>query len=458
MTDESYYYDTEEDCEVLPSSSSSEEEQSSLMDKVNSLVKQISYKQKCTDYVSFTYLWDKKFPSSLIDIGDNIPFKQFLQSNKFSIRDPNCASILKKNVAGECSICYHHYDDMISLSCNHVICKNCVIAMISSSVSDYSFPFLQCQGVSCKNMFHPYDIEEIISCDQALLDKFRKRLEEFIIKNSLSFTSCYKCGKLLVETSADPETMTAFCEDHGYTCVLCGNKSHYPCKCVHVARWTVLCGDDYLNSIYYKVYTKSCPSCSETIEKNNGCNHMVCKCGYEFCWICLKNWKEHPKNFYECSFGVSKSISRGAALSKFVDFFKDSRQYAETYENIEFQDDKIQNLLNLSSTGLDYYTSVTASSMLKKHIRELIDNILFLQWTYPFSYFVDISDAERNIFAEMQLSAQYKIDRLMDLFSGNNFRVDLVFNTMDDLNKVLRYINNNVKQYLPKLREDVKMD
>jgi len=29
-----------------------------------------------------------------------------------------------------------------------------------------------------------------------------------------------------------------------------------------------------------------CPRCLIPIEKINGCNHMVCKCKYEFCWIC----------------------------------------------------------------------------------------------------------------------------------------------------------------------------
>lgn len=30
-----------------------------------------------------------------------------------------------------------------------------------------------------------------------------------------------------------------------------------------------------------------CPQCGYVIVKNGGCEHMVCQCGYEFCWICL---------------------------------------------------------------------------------------------------------------------------------------------------------------------------
>jgi len=38
------------------------------------------------------------------------------------------------------------------------------------------------------------------------------------------------------------------------------------------------------------VKVKRCPSCSEYIEKNGGCDHMTCKCGCEFYWSTLKRY------------------------------------------------------------------------------------------------------------------------------------------------------------------------
>ena len=33
---------------------------------------------------------------------------------------------------------------------------------------------------------------------------------------------------------------------------------------------------------------KKCPQCNANIEKNEGCNHMICtQCQVDFCWLCL---------------------------------------------------------------------------------------------------------------------------------------------------------------------------
>lgn len=32
--------------------------------------------------------------------------------------------------------------------------------------------------------------------------------------------------------------------------------------------------------------------------------HMTCKCGYEFCWLCLGPWTKHGEKtggFYKCN-------------------------------------------------------------------------------------------------------------------------------------------------------------
>jgi IBR domain, a half RING-finger domain len=39
-----------------------------------------------------------------------------------------------------------------------------------------------------------------------------------------------------------------------------------------------------------RVGVQQCRLCHATIEKNDGCKHMTCRCGYEFCWVCRQEW------------------------------------------------------------------------------------------------------------------------------------------------------------------------
>lgn len=39
-------------------------------------------------------------------------------------------------------------------------------------------------------------------------------------------------------------------------------------------------------------HMKQCPSCKFWVEKNKGCDHMTCRCGYEFCFRCGAKYGE----------------------------------------------------------------------------------------------------------------------------------------------------------------------
>mmetsp|Transcript_12605 Transcript_12605/g.29433 ORF Transcript_12605/g.29433 Transcript_12605/m.29433 type:complete len:158 (-) Transcript_12605:428-901(-) len=42
---------------------------------------------------------------------------------------------------------------------------------------------------------------------------------------------------------------------------------------------------------------KKCPGCKTPIEKNEGCNHMSCTCGTDFCWLCGKRTDDYEAHF-----------------------------------------------------------------------------------------------------------------------------------------------------------------
>lgn len=64
-----------------------------------------------------------------------------------------------------------------------------------------------------------------------------------------------------------------------------------------------MCGDHHpKNNVSFAF--QECPKCNATIEKDGGCNHMVCKnqnCKADFCWVCLGPWEPHGSSWYNCN-------------------------------------------------------------------------------------------------------------------------------------------------------------
>jgi hypothetical protein len=85
------------------------------------------------------------------------------------------------------------------------------------------------------------------------------------------------------------------CSNGHQTCLKCMTRRH-PGSCDAAASMDAETREMLVGS------TKSCPGCSTLITKNDGCNHMTCRCGQHFCWRCLKpfshlvRWMAHDSD------------------------------------------------------------------------------------------------------------------------------------------------------------------
>jgi len=84
------------------------------------------------------------------------------------------------------------------------------------------------------------------------------------------FTACPIHSDLIIRTPAPPNNFR--CPHPGCTMIYC-----YVCRIWH--------GIDFKNckDIYHG---KRCPRCQIPTEKNDGCDHMTCRCGAHWCYIC----------------------------------------------------------------------------------------------------------------------------------------------------------------------------
>lgn len=107
-------------------------------------------------------------------------------------------------------------------------------------------------------------------------------------------------------------------------CFSCGEAHvHWPLECDKLDCWKEEVAkylkdvegenmvDEDFNAIAQKIWmkanTRPCPKCHAPIEKDEGCNHMICSnptCSHEFCWICRKDWKLHSTQtggYFRCN-------------------------------------------------------------------------------------------------------------------------------------------------------------
>ena len=60
-------------------------------------------------------------------------------------------------------------------------------------------------------------------------------------------------------------------------CFICLEEAHAPVKCEKLRLWRKKEKGESENAKWLYANTKACPACESPIQKNDGCNHMVCR-------------------------------------------------------------------------------------------------------------------------------------------------------------------------------------
>ncbi|KAI0515192.1 hypothetical protein F5B22DRAFT_191962 [Xylaria bambusicola] len=77
----------------------------------------------------------------------------------------------------------------------------------------------------------------------------------------------------------------ARCSDGHYTCIICRNAQHAGDACPQ--------DEDVIrtNELAEAAGWKRCNRCQAFVEHSDGCQHMTCRCGAEFCYVCGAPWQ-----------------------------------------------------------------------------------------------------------------------------------------------------------------------
>ncbi|CAD8208123.1 unnamed protein product [Paramecium pentaurelia] len=176
----------------------------------------------------------------------------------------------------ECQICFSFRQVHQFLSCQHEFCRDCISEYLKENILAGNALVILCPNLFCKEEFGDLQIKEIVS--QNLYEKYQRFYFRQLISINKNVRWCPRidCENYVIWQGVD--LLTCVCGQQ--ICFKCGNQYHQDISCEQAM------DTQYLQA-RKELQINNCPNCSAPIEKEGGCNHMICyKCKYEFCWIC----------------------------------------------------------------------------------------------------------------------------------------------------------------------------
>ncbi|KAI9700468.1 MAG: hypothetical protein M1820_006767 [Bogoriella megaspora] len=179
-----------------------------------------------------------------------------------------------------CTCCADLYeqDCTIELGCTpepHRYCRDCIVNLFSNAVHDEEmFPPRCCQEIHI-------DTVRTLMPTKLVMD-FEEKALEYTTSNR-TYCSSRSCGKFI-----NPENIgraIAVCPQCGSeTCSFCKGAAHAASDCPQDP------GIEAAVQLAHNSGWQRCQNCSSFVELINGCNHIRCRCGYQFCYRCGAEW------------------------------------------------------------------------------------------------------------------------------------------------------------------------
>ncbi|XP_020882538.1 LOW QUALITY PROTEIN: uncharacterized protein LOC9302452 [Arabidopsis lyrata subsp. lyrata] len=216
--------------------------------------------------------------------------------------DPRQAKSARKE---ECAICFNDIlaERMFSVGkCRHRFCFQCVKQHVEVKLLHGMVP--KCPHDGCKSEL------VIDACGKLLTPKLSKMWQQRLKENAIPVTERVycpypRCSALMSKTkisesaksllSVYPKSGVRRCvECRGLFCVDCKVPWHANLSCTEYKKLhpNPPADDVKLKSLANNKMWRQCGKCQHMIELSQGCNHITCRCGHEFCYNCGGGWNK----------------------------------------------------------------------------------------------------------------------------------------------------------------------
>ncbi|XP_050367213.1 uncharacterized protein LOC126785649 isoform X4 [Argentina anserina] len=227
-----------------------------------------------------------------------------------------------KSLKETCVICFEDTDvgKMFSIDgCLHRYCFTCMKQHVE--VKLLNGQMAQCPHEGCKSEVN------IESCAQFLAPKLVEVMSQRIKESSIPVTEKVycpnpRCSALMSKQEVLQYTNSYYAgaeqsgarrcmKCHSYFCFNCKVPWHSNMTCYDYKRSHPYprSEDQLLKSLATKKRWRQCVMCKNMVELAEGCYHITCRCGYEFCYTCGAEW-DNKKPTCSCPIWDLRNIIR----------------------------------------------------------------------------------------------------------------------------------------------------
>lgn len=212
--------------------------------------------------------------------------KDAVAAARLRLQISDCGKAPVSSSVDVCPVCFNEPSNPVRLGCGHAWCRACIHRCFIASIDQKFFP-LTCLGNEgkCKERIPLLTARTVLSAGE-LDSVVNAAFAAHVQTHAKEYHYCPTPDCSQVYRPA-PEGVFIQCPSCLVrTCPSCHKDAHDGQTCAQV-----MSGDDLFKIWASKHNVKQCPGCNVPIEKDEGCNHMVCTmCKTHVCWVCMKTF------------------------------------------------------------------------------------------------------------------------------------------------------------------------
>ncbi|KAD4584899.1 hypothetical protein R6Q59_036259 [Mikania micrantha] len=177
--------------------------------------------------------------------------------------------------------------------CAHLFCSDCIREHVAAKIKA-NLTTITCPDPNCETLIGPESCRPIVP--KPVLERWESILCESLILESDKFYCPFKdCSAMLVDDGGVAVTSSECPNCNRLFCAQCKVAWHCGLNCADfqcLKNGKRTPDDKLFMDLANNKRWKKCSKCCFFVEKTDGCQHITCRCGHQFCYGCGQPWSQ----------------------------------------------------------------------------------------------------------------------------------------------------------------------